>query len=89
MIQRLFRRYQAAFSGVPRNVWLITLILLVSRSGTMVLPFLAIYCRQELGLEPRAIGFLLSAYGVGSVLAGLLGGKSPSGLDRFRLKSSL
>lgn len=75
MIQRLFRRYQAAFSGVPRNVWLIALILLVSRSGTMVLPFLAIYCRQELGLEPRAIGFLLSAYGVGSVLAGLLGGK--------------
>lgn len=75
MLQRLIRRYQAAFSGVPRNVWLIALILLVSRSGTMVLPFLAIYCRQELGLEPAAIGFLLSAYGVGSVVAGLLGGK--------------
>lgn len=75
MLQRLIRQYRAAFSGVPRNVWLIALILLVSRSGTMVLPFLAIYCRQELGLEPAAIGLLLSAYGVGSVVAGLLGGK--------------
>jgi MFS family permease len=75
MIQRLARRYREAFSGVPRKVWLIALILLVSRSGTMVLPFLAIYCRQELGFQPAAIGWLLSAYGVGSVVAGLAGGK--------------
>ncbi len=75
MIRNLARRYRDAFSGVPRNVWIIAFILLVSRSGTMVLPFLAIYCRQELNLDPSSIGLLLSAYGVGSVVAGLLGGK--------------
>jgi len=74
-IGTLVEKYRQAFSGVPRNVWLIAAILLVSRSGTMVLPFLAIYCRQELNFEPATIGWLLAAYGVGSVVAGLLGGR--------------
>ncbi len=75
MIQRLARRYREAFAGVPRNVWRNALILLVSRSGTMVLPFLAIYCSSQLGFPPTAIGWLLSAYGLGSVVASLLAGR--------------
>lgn len=75
MYSKLAAKYRAAYSGVPRNVWLIALVLLVSRSGTMVLPFLAIYCRKELDFEPSTIGWLLGAYGVGSIQAGLLGGR--------------
>lgn len=75
MFSRIIDGYRNAFSGVPRNVWLMSVILLVSRSGTMVLPFLAIYGRTELKFEPTTIGWLLSAYGIGGVVAGLVAGK--------------
>ena len=75
MFQKGFAVYVDAFRGLSKEIWLLSSVMLINRAGTMVLPFLAIYCRQELDLEPSSIGLLLSAYGVGSVVAGLLGGK--------------
>ncbi len=74
MLQRIVSSYRNAYRGVPRNVWLLSLVLLVSRCGTMVLPFLAIYATVELKFSPMTIGWLLSAYGVGGIIGGFLGG---------------
>ena len=74
MLPKLVRKYREAYSGVPRNVWLISLVLLASRSGTMVLPFLSIYCTQEMGYAPQSVGVLLGVYGLGGVIAGIGGG---------------
>ena len=41
----------------------------------MVLPFLSIYGSEQLGFQPITIGWLLSVYGFGGVVAGLLVGR--------------
>ena len=67
-------RYHQAYSGLPKEVWLISITLLISRCGTMVLPFIAIYFKDELAFKPFTIGILLAVYGAGSVIGTLCGG---------------
>ncbi len=74
MIQRLIDTYREAYGGLPPKVWLISLVLLVARAGTMVIPFLSLYFTKELGFSPAQIGWLLGGYGIGGIIAGLLGG---------------
>ena len=74
MIGRLFRSYLDAFRGLPQAIWLVSLILLINRSGTMVLPFLALYCTKERSLTPSDAGILLAVYGVGGIVGSYFGG---------------
>jgi len=39
----MVRFYRHLFSGLPREVWRLSLVTVVHRSGTMVLPFLTLY----------------------------------------------
>ena len=66
--------YRESFSGLPRAVWLVALVAFVYRSGTMVLPFLALYLTSQKGLTAREAGGILSLYGVGSIGGSYLGG---------------
>jgi predicted MFS family arabinose efflux permease len=80
----LFRRawdaYARSFTGLSRDVWMLSLVMLVNRSGAMVIPFLAVYLTQELGFSKMQAGAAMSCFGVGAV-AGSLGGGYLS--DRF------
>lgn len=49
-------------------------MLLVNRSGTMVIVFLSLYLTQKLSFSLAAAGQILSAYGVGHVVGTFLGG---------------
>ena len=53
---------------------MLSFVLLVNRSGTMVLPFIVIFLRSEQGFTPSEAGLLLSVYGVGSIAGAFLGG---------------
>lgn len=66
--------YRAAFSGLPRDIWLLSLFALVNRAGTMVLPFFALFLIRERGLTILAAGQLVALYGVGSIAGSFLGG---------------
>ncbi len=66
--------YRESFSGLSRAVWLVALVAFVYRSGTMVLPFLALYLTTQKGLTAREDGGVLSLYGVGSIGGSYLGG---------------
>ena len=74
MLGRLIRNYLNAFRGLPSAVWVVSLILLINRAGTMVLPFWALYCTEERGLTESDAGLLLAAYGIGSIAGSYLGG---------------
>ena len=80
MLQRIAFLYREAYRGLPRDVWLLAAVAFIIRSGTMVLPFLALYLTAERGLSAGRAGVLLSLYGVGAA-AGTLGGGWLS--DRF------
>ena len=67
--------YRAAFSGLPPAVWRLSLVILVYRSGTMVLPFLTLYLTGPLGVSVEAAGLGLGAWGLGAVVGTWLGGR--------------
>ncbi len=66
--------YRAAFAGLPRPVWLLCAVTLVNRSGTMVIPFLALYLTERRGFTAQGAGALLGLYGVGAIAGAYLGG---------------
>jgi predicted MFS family arabinose efflux permease len=68
------RVYRAAFSGLPRDIWLLSLFALVNRAGSMVLPFFALFLTRERGLTLLEAGELVALYGVGSIAGSFLGG---------------
>lgn len=47
----------------------------VNRAGTMVIPFLSLYLTASLGFTLEDVGWVLTAFGLGSVLGSWLGGK--------------
>jgi hypothetical protein len=51
----------------------------VTRCGSFVLPFLALYLTQALGLSFAQAGMVCALYGVGLAVAGPLGGYLPTG----------
>jgi MFS family permease len=59
---------------LPRSVRVLFAATLINRSGTMVLPYLALYMTQELGAGAEAAGTVLAAYGVGAIVAPMLAG---------------
>lgn len=69
-----WRRYRAAFEGLPREAWLCALGLLINRAGTMVVPFLSLYLTTQRGISKASVGLLLSGFGAGSIAGSLLGG---------------
>jgi predicted MFS family arabinose efflux permease len=74
VLRAILEAYRSAFSGLPREVWLLASVSFVNRAGTMVLPFLALYLVREIGCTPAEAGIVLSLYGAGGVAGSLLGG---------------
>jgi predicted MFS family arabinose efflux permease len=66
--------YRRAYSGLPREAWLLFAVNLVNSSGAMVVFFLSLYLTRRLGFTPARAGQALSLYGLGSLAGGYLGG---------------
>ncbi len=74
VLRSLAAAYRASFSGIPREVWLLSGALLVNRAGTMVLPFLSLYLTIDLGLTAVRAGQIIGCFGLGSMLGSYAGG---------------
>jgi len=71
---KLAKLYADSFRGLSREIWLLSLVMLINRSGAMVLPFLGIYLNQELGYGLSEVGIIMTFYGIGSLSGAFLGG---------------
>lgn len=67
--------YRDAFSGLSRHIWLLSLIMLINRAGSMVLPFLTLYLTSKLEYNLTQAGYVMMTYGAGSVLGAYVGGQ--------------
>ena len=74
-MQSPIKLYQQAFTGLPKNIWLLSFVMLINRSGTMVLAFLTLYCTQYLHQTPKLAGLAIAVYGLGSILGAYFGGR--------------
>lgn len=80
----LIKLYKNAYSGLPKNIWLLSVVMLINRSGTMVVAFLALYCTQQLHTTVQQAGIAMAFYGVGAIIGAMLGGKLS---DKFGYKN--
>lgn len=74
-MKKLLNNYFKTFDGLSREVWWLALITLINRAGTMVIPFLSLYLTQSLNFSLAQVGWIMSAFGFGSVVGSWLGGK--------------
>ncbi len=79
---RLRRAVVARVGGLPGAFWVLFAGTLINRLGGFVEPFLAVWLSGPRGLEPRAIGLVLSAFGAGALLSQPLGGAIADRLGR-------
>ncbi|MDW3208468.1 MAG: MFS transporter [Reichenbachiella sp.] len=75
MIKRQLNAYIQSYQGLSREIWLLALITLINRAGTMVVPFLSLYLTASLGYSLSQVGWVMTAFGLGSILGAWLGGK--------------
>jgi len=83
MLARTVRLYRNSFSGLSKDVWLLSLVTLINRSGSMVLPFLTIYLTQRLGFTLGQAGIVMSAFGAGSIVGTYIGGQLTDRIGYF------
>lgn len=74
MITPAILLYKNAYSGLSRKIWLLGIVMLINRSGTMVLAFMTLYCKH-LGFTTKQGGLVVAIYGIGSIAGAFLGGK--------------
>ncbi len=74
MISKTINLYKNAFSGLTNRMWLLSIIMLINRCGTMVLVFMTLYC-THIGFTLKQGGIVIALYGIGSLVGALLGGK--------------
>ncbi|WP_207513451.1 MFS transporter [Longitalea luteola] len=76
MISRTLSLYKSAYSGLSPSTWWLSFVMLVNRSGTMVLPFMTIYLTSpSMGYTIGEAGIVMALFGLGSVTGGFVGGK--------------
>ena len=74
------------YGGLSAASWMLALIQLINRSGSMVLPFLAVYMTHALGYTVQQAGLIMSIYGVGSLIGSYLGGWLTDKIGAFRVQ---
>ncbi len=85
MLQTAFQRYINNFRGFSREIWILTLITFINRAGTMVLPFLSKYLKEDLHFTYGEVGWIMVCFGIGSILGSWLGGKLSDKIGFYRI----
>ena len=85
-MKTLLRLYTDAYRGLPREIWMLSAVLFVNRSGAMVLTFLTLYLTKELGYSLTVAGQVLAVYGLGHLVGAILGGWLCDRLGALRIQ---
>lgn len=75
MIKTGLQRYIDNYKGFSREIWILAIITFINRAGTMVLPFLTKYLKEDLQFSYNEVGWIMVCFGFGSMLGSWLGGK--------------
>ena len=76
MITKTINTYRNAYTGLSRATWLLSIVMLINRSGTMVVPFMSLYLTSpKMGYSIGQAGFVFGMFGAGAFIGAWLGGK--------------
>lgn len=85
MLQKAFKRYIDSFRGFTKEIWILTLITFINRAGTMVLPFLSKYLKEDLHFSYGEVGWVMVFFGFGSMIGSWLGGKLSDKIGFYKI----
>lgn len=85
MLKTAFQRYINNFKGFRREVWILALITFINRAGTMVLPFLSKYLKENLHFSYSQVGWIMVSFGIGSMVGSWLGGKLTDKIGFYKI----
>jgi predicted MFS family arabinose efflux permease len=71
----MIKKYLNNFKDFPKEIWILTLITFINRAGTMVIPFLSKYMKENLEFTYSQIGWVMVFFGIGSIIGTWLSGK--------------
>lgn len=74
-MNRIAGIYKKAYSGLSPATWWLCLVMLINRSGTMVVPFMTLYLTTDLGYSLKQSGIVMALFGAGAICGGILGGR--------------
>jgi len=75
MIRQVISSYKESFTGLSRETWLLSIVMLINRSSYMAVPFMSLYVTQYLHRPTSDAGLIITIFGVGSILGATAGGK--------------
>jgi predicted MFS family arabinose efflux permease len=82
----LVSSYKAAYSGLSRQTWFLSLVILINRSGTMVVPFMTMYATQKLHYSIVDAGIIMALFGAGSIVGAFIGGKLTDAIGFYKIQ---
>jgi predicted MFS family arabinose efflux permease len=85
MFKTAFYRYINNFRGFSREIWILTFVTFINRAGTMVLPFLSKYLKEDLHFDLDEVGWILVCFGIGSMAGSWLGGKLSDKIGFYKI----
>ncbi|MEI9946577.1 MAG: MFS transporter [Chitinophagaceae bacterium] len=76
MIKATSQAYRNAYSGLSRSTWLLSFVMLINRSGTMVVPFMTLYLTSDkMGYSVGQAGIVFGLFGFGAFSGAWFGGR--------------
>jgi len=76
MFGNTIHSFKNAYSGLSRSTWLLSFIMLINRSGTMVVPFMTLYLTSpEMGFSIGQAGVVFGLFGAGAFSGAYFGGR--------------
>ncbi|WP_316810781.1 MFS transporter [Pedobacter heparinus] len=85
-MKEFFRLYLGAYRGLSTPAWMLALVMLINRSGAMVIPFLGVYMINHLNFSLEDTGTVLSCFGIGAVSGSFLGGWLTDKVGHFKVQ---
>ena len=86
MIKSSIAVYRNAYLGLSDATWWLAFVMFVNRAGTMVLPFLTVYLRQEMHYSIAEAGWEVGFFGIGAILGNFIGGKLTDKIGFFHVQ---
>ena len=84
-MKKLYTNYINTFKGLSKEVWWLSLITFINRSGTMVIPFLSLYLTKSLNFSLTDVAWIMSFFGLGSVVGTWIGGKLTDKIGYYKV----
>jgi predicted MFS family arabinose efflux permease len=73
------------YGGIKREVWLLSLAMLINRCGSMVLLFMSVYLTQKMHYSYAQAGVVMAMFGAGSLVGAFTGGRLVDKLGSCRI----